>query len=78
MQIKSNDDLLNFLINEAQGKKDWFGFAQQRITAVSLSHEIAKRHADKLSPDQVVDYAIALNDAIYHKILRYNKRGNNE
>ena len=78
MQIKSNDDLLNFLVNEAQGKKDWFGFPQQRITAVHLSHEIAKLHADKMTPNEVVDYAISLNDAIYQKILRYNKRSSNE
>lgn len=78
MQIKSNDDLLNFLVNEAQGRKDWFGFPQQRITAVYLSHVIASFHADKMTPNEVVDYAISLNDAIYQKILRHNKRTNNE
>lgn len=68
--IKDNSDLLNFLVTQADSRKDWFGFTQQRITAVALAHDIARVHADKLSPSQVVQYAIELNEQIYHKIIK--------
>ena len=68
--IKDNSDLLNFLVTQADSRKDWFGFTQQRITAVALAHDIARVHADKLSPQQAVQYAIELNEQIYHKIIK--------
>lgn len=69
-QIKDNSDLLSFLVAQADQRKDWFGFTQQRLTAVALAHDIARYHADKLTPTQAVDYAIALNEAVYHKIIK--------
>ncbi|NDB59402.1 hypothetical protein EB001_13270 [bacterium] len=70
-QIKSNDDLLSYLVSQAgSGQKNWFGFAQQRLTGIALAHDIAKNHADKLSPEEVVDYAVKLNNAIYQKIIK--------
>lgn len=68
--IQNSTDLLTFLVAQAESRKDWFGFTQQRLTAINLAHEIAKSHADKMTPDQVVGYAIALNEAIYHKIIK--------
>jgi hypothetical protein len=69
--ISSNNDLLSYLIAQAgSGQKNWFGFAQQRLTGISLAHEIAKHHADKLTPEEAVDYAIRLNNAIYQKIIK--------
>jgi hypothetical protein len=68
--IQNTNDLLGFLVQQAEGRKDWFGFAQQRLTAVSLAHEIAKNHADKMTPDEVVDYAMSLNESIFHKIIK--------
>lgn len=68
--IKDNSDLLSFLVTQADSRKDWFGFTQQRITAVALAHDIARYHADKLSPQQAVQYAIELNEQIYHKIIK--------
>lgn len=68
--IQNTNDLLSFLVQQAGSRKDWFGFAQQRLTAVSLAHDIAKSHADKMTPDEVVDYAIALNESIYYKIIK--------
>ena len=68
--IQNSNDLLSFLVTQAESRKDWFGFTQQRLTAVSLAHEIAKRHADKMTPDEVVRYAIALNESIYHNIIK--------
>jgi len=70
-QINSNNDLLNYLVTQANsGQKNWFGFAQQRLTGISLAHEIAKNHADKLTPEEAVDYAVKLNNAIYQKIIK--------
>jgi leucyl aminopeptidase len=68
--IQNTSDLLTFLVTQAESRKDWFGFTQQRITAVSLAHDIARNHADKMTPEQVVQYAINLNEAIYHKIIK--------
>lgn len=70
MKIQDTSDLLSYLITQASERKDWFGFTQQRITAIALAHEIARNHADTISPDQAVDYAIALNEAVYQKIIR--------
>ena len=68
--IQNSTDLLSFLVTQAESRKDWFGFTQQRLTAVSLAHEIAKNHADKMTPQQVVQYALELNEAIYHNIIK--------
>ncbi len=57
-------------MGQADSSKNWFGFTQQRITAIALAHDIARHHADKLSPEQAVDYAIALNQVIYDKIIK--------
>jgi hypothetical protein len=70
MIVKDSNDLLNFLVAQSDSSKNWFGFQQQRITAIALAHDIARYHADKMSPDEVVDYAINVNEAIYHKIIK--------
>lgn len=70
MQIQNTTDLLNFLLNQSESRKDWFGFTQQRLTAVNLAHEIAKRHADKMTPQEVVKYAVEVNDNIYQSIIK--------
>lgn len=71
--IQNNNDLLQYLISQAESRKDWFGFLQQRMTAINLAHEIAKNHADKMTPNEVVQYAIDVNESIFHKIIN-NKR----
>lgn len=68
--IKDNTDLLSFLVAQSDSSKNWFGFTQQRITAIALAHDIARNHADKMSPDDAVNYAIALNQVIYDKIIK--------
>jgi hypothetical protein len=71
VKINSNNDLLGFLLTQASsGQKDWFGFTQQRITGINLVHEIAKNHADKMSPRDVVAYAKELNDEIYQGFIK--------
>jgi two-component sensor histidine kinase len=69
MIVKDSNDLLNFLVAQSDSSKNWFGFTQQRITAIALAHDIARNHADKLTPLEAVDYAINLNELIYHKII---------
>lgn len=71
--IKDSNDLLSFLVGQAGSRKDWFGFTQQRITAVALAHEIAANHADKMTPSEAVNYAIDLNQEIYNKIINNRK-----
>jgi hypothetical protein len=68
--VKDTTDLLSFLVAQSDSSKNWFGFTQQRITAIALAHDIARNHADKMSPTEAVDYAIALNQAIYDKIIK--------
>lgn len=69
--IKNSDDLLNFLAVQAEKDgKQWFGYLQQRMTGVSLCHQIAARHADTMTPDQVVSYVKELNNLIFHRIIK--------
>ena len=48
----------------------WFGFTQQRITGIYLTHQLAARHGDKMTPKQVVSYAKELNDEIYQGFIK--------
>jgi hypothetical protein len=69
----SNDSeaLLNYLVTQANsGAKNWFGFHQQRLAGIHIAYEIAKAHADKLTPQEVADYAFNLNNAIYNKLVK--------
>jgi hypothetical protein len=75
MTTQNNSEaLLNYLINQANTeKKDWFGFKQQKITGINLAYKIAENHADKLTPDEVVEYVRKLNDAIFQKLIMGSK-----
>ena len=68
--IQNTADLLSFLVQQSETRKDWFGFTQQKMTAVNLAHEIAARHADKMTPDEVVNYAKELNELIFHRLIK--------
>ena len=69
--IQSNQDLLNYLITQANsGAKNWFGYPQQRLTGIHIAYEIAKYHADKMTPEEVAEYARRLNNAIYSKLVK--------
>lgn len=72
MTIQNNSEaLINYLVTQANsGQKNWFGFQQQRIAGIHIAYEIAKRHADKMSPEEVADYANRLNNAIYNKLIK--------
>jgi hypothetical protein len=68
--IQNTADLLSFLVNQSENRKDWFGFTQQKMTAVSLAHEIAARHADKMTPEEVVQYAKEVNEILFHRLIK--------
>jgi hypothetical protein len=69
--IKTSDDLLAFLVSQSQsGGKAWFGFPQQRIVGIYMCYELAKLHANTMTPNEVVEYAIELNNKIYSKIIK--------
>jgi len=72
--IQNTNDLLSFLVAQADVRKDWFGFTQQKMTSITLAHEIAARHADKMTPDEVVNYAVQVNEIIYQKIAKPTSR----
>ncbi len=69
--INNSTDLLAFIINQANsGSKNWFGFQQQRIAGIDAAYKMAIAHGDKMSPEEIVDYVIKLNNTIYDKMLR--------
>ena len=71
MKIENNTDLLSYLISQStSGVKNWFGFSQQKITGIHTVYEIAKNHADTMTPEEVVEYVIRLNNSIYHKMIK--------
>lgn len=74
--IQNNKDLLHFLIDQAgSGKKDWFGFSEQKITGIDLCYELAQRHAPEMTPEAVVDYVVRLNNTIFHRIIMGKNNG---
>jgi len=74
--IQNNNDLLQYLISQSEsGKKDWFGFSQQKILSMDLAYEIARNHASTMTPQQVIDYVLSLNNLIFQKIVIRNLNG---
>jgi hypothetical protein len=71
-QLPNNSEaLLTFLVSQFNtGQKNWFGFPQQRLAGIHIAYEIAKHHADKMTPEECADYAVRLNNAIYAKIVK--------
>lgn len=70
-EINSRDDILAYVVAEAEkGNKQWFGFLQQKMTGISLVHQIAARHADKFTPDEIVDYVNRLNNSIFNRMIK--------
>jgi hypothetical protein len=71
IDIKNADDLLEFIIGQSKsGQKAWFGFPQQKIVGIYMAYEIAKIHADKMTPDEVVNYVSNLNNVIFEKLVK--------
>lgn len=71
MQIQSNNDLLSYLISQANsGTKNWFGFQQQKIAGIDVAYKIAANHADKMTPEEIAEYVLRLNNCIYDKFIK--------
>lgn len=71
MDNTGSKDLLAYLITQSSsGAKNWFGFQQQKIMGINLCYEIAKNHAAEMSPDEVTEYVVRLNDSIYKKLIK--------
>jgi hypothetical protein len=71
MEIKNSSDLLGFLFEQSEkNPKSWFGFPQQKLTGIDLVHKIAANHADKMSPHEIVNFVINLNNEIYNSIIK--------
>ena len=71
MDNTGSKDLLAYLITQSSsGAKNWFGFQQQKIIGINLCYEIAKNHAADMSPDEVTEYVLQLNDSIYKKLIK--------
>ena len=69
--ITNSHDLLSYIVSQASsGNKNWFGFQQQRIVGIHLAYEIAKNHANTMSPEEVAEYAFKLNNAVYSKLVK--------
>jgi hypothetical protein len=69
--IQNSDDLLTYIVGCANsGQKNWFGFTQQRIVGIHLAYEIAKHHADKMTPEEIADFAVRLNNAVFQKLVK--------
>ena len=69
--IKDSEDLLAFIITQSKsGQKAWFGFTQQKIIGIYMCYEIARLHADSMSPDDVAEYVFQLNNAVFEKIIK--------
>ena len=70
-QIKSNNDLLGYLIQQSlTSPKGWFSFSQQKFTGIILAHSIAANHADKMTPAEVVQYVIDLNNEMHDRMIK--------
>lgn len=71
MQQNNSEALLQYLVTQANsGSKNWFGFQQQRIAGINLAYKIAERHADKMTPEEIAEYAFKLNNAVYNKLIK--------
>ena len=67
----NTDALINYLVAQAStGAKNWFGFQQQRVTGIHLAYQIAERHADKMTPEEITEYVLRLNNSIYSKLIK--------
>jgi hypothetical protein len=70
-QINSNNDLLNYLLEQSLlTPKNWFGYFQQKILSVPLAYSIAANFADKMSPKEIVDYVVELNNELHSSMIK--------
>lgn len=72
--IQNSDDLFAYIVSLANsGQKNWFGFTQQRIAGIHLAYEMAKHHGNTMTPDEITDYVVQLNNSIYTRLVKGDK-----
>lgn len=49
--------------------KNWYSFAVQRVIGIYACYEIAKLHADKMTPKEVAAYVVDLNNEIFKNLI---------
>ncbi|CAB4121442.1 hypothetical protein UFOVP11_25 [uncultured Caudovirales phage] len=68
--IENTEHLLAYIISQADsGTKAWFNYPQQRIVGIYMCYELAKAHANTMTPEEVIEYVVKMNNLIYHKIV---------
>jgi iron-sulfur cluster repair protein YtfE (RIC family) len=40
------------------------------MTGINLAHQIAARHADKMTPVEIVEYVKELNNEIFNRMIK--------
>lgn len=77
-QVKNSNDLsyLPYLIEQSEtGQKNWFGWHQQKLIGIDAAYKIAVNHADKMTPDEIVNFVLELNNRVYDKIIKGENHG---
>jgi hypothetical protein len=70
--IENTEHLLAYIISQADsGTKAWFNYPQQRIVGIYMCYELAQLYADKMTPEEIVDYVSNLNNLVYKKFLNH-------
>lgn len=68
--IQNSSDLLKYLVEQSMtSNKNWYSFSVQRIIGIYACYEIAKVHADKMTPDEIANYVSELNNAIFKQLI---------
>lgn len=68
--IENTEHLLAYIISQADsGTKAWFNYPQQKIVGIFLAVEMARIHADKFTPAEILEYVNELNNQIYTKLI---------
>jgi hypothetical protein len=68
--IENTEHLLAYIISQADsGTKAWFNYPQQKIVGIFLAVEMARIHADKFTPSEILEYVNELNNQIYTKLI---------
>ena len=68
--IQNANDLLKYLVEQSMStNKNWYSFSVQRVIGIYACYEIAKNHADKMTPDEIANYVVELNNAIFKTLV---------
>ena len=69
-EVGNTSDLLDYLVAQMNsGSRDWFGYPQQKIVGIYVAYEMAIRHADVMTPEEVVNYVGTLNNEIFKRLI---------